>query len=112
MVDHRENLFAQLICGAIRYAVPRGIGSSAGPARNPARPRLRQMTDHNQDDSGRTIARTISAVPPPLRRERRPTLIFLKGELMAASIPLERDEVVLGRAVEADIRVNDARISR
>jgi len=31
---------------------------------------------------------------------------------MAASIPLERDEVVLGRAVEADIRVNDARISR
>src|SRR6266567_4586877 len=44
--------------------------------------------------------------------ERRPALIFLRGELMAVPIPLERDEVVLGRAVEADVRVNDHRASR
>lgn len=31
---------------------------------------------------------------------------------MAVPIPLERDEVVLGRAVEADVRVNDFRASR
>jgi len=31
---------------------------------------------------------------------------------MAVPIPLERDEVILGRALEADVRVNDARASR
>lgn len=45
-------------------------------------------------------------------RERRPALVFLRGELMAAPIPLERDEVILGRALDADVRVNDARASR
>jgi diguanylate cyclase (GGDEF)-like protein len=45
-------------------------------------------------------------------RERRPVLVFLRGELLAAPIPLERDEVILGRALEADVRVNDARASR
>jgi len=45
-------------------------------------------------------------------RERRPALVFLRGELMAVPIPLERDDVVLGRAVEADVRVNDFRASR
>jgi diguanylate cyclase (GGDEF)-like protein len=45
-------------------------------------------------------------------RERRPALVFLRGELIAAPIPLERDEVILGRALEADVRVNDARASR
>jgi len=45
-------------------------------------------------------------------RERWPALVFLRGELMAAPIPLERDQVVLGRAVEADVRVNDFRVSR
>lgn len=45
-------------------------------------------------------------------RERRPALVFLRGELLAASIPLERDEVVLGRALDADVRINDARASR
>ena len=44
--------------------------------------------------------------------ERRPALVFLKGELLAVPIPLERDEVIIGRALEADIRVNDARASR
>ncbi len=45
-------------------------------------------------------------------RERHPALVFLRGELLAAPIPLERDEVTLGRALEADVRVNDARASR
>ena len=44
--------------------------------------------------------------------ERRPALVFLRGELLAAPIPLERGEVVLGRALEADIRINDPRASR
>jgi diguanylate cyclase (GGDEF)-like protein len=48
----------------------------------------------------------------PGKRERRPALVFLRGELMAVPIPLERDHVVLGRAVEADVRVNDFRASR
>ncbi|MBD0326713.1 MAG: hypothetical protein ICV68_09790, partial [Pyrinomonadaceae bacterium] len=35
---------------------------------------------------------------PYVQRERRPALVFLRGELMAVPIPLERDEVILGRA--------------
>jgi diguanylate cyclase (GGDEF)-like protein len=49
---------------------------------------------------------------PSRSRERRPALVFLRGELLAVPIPLERDEVILGRALEADVRVNDARASR
>ncbi len=45
-------------------------------------------------------------------REKRPALVFLGGELLAVPIPLDRDEVILGRALEADVRVNDARASR
>lgn len=47
---------------------------------------------------------------PP--RELRPTLVFLTGELFAVPIPLEREEVILGRALSADVRINDKRISR
>jgi hypothetical protein len=36
-----------------------------------------------------------SAVPS---RDLRPSLVFLTGDLIAVPIPLERDEVVLGRA--------------
>jgi two-component system cell cycle response regulator len=49
---------------------------------------------------------------PGRGRELRPALVFLRGELLAVPIPLERDEVTLGRALEADVRVNDARASR
>jgi two-component system cell cycle response regulator len=49
---------------------------------------------------------------PPTSHERRPALVFMRGEQLAAPIPLERDEVILGRALEADVRVNDARASR
>ena len=44
--------------------------------------------------------------------DRRPVLVALAGELLAAPIPLDRPEVTLGRALEADIRVNDAKASR
>ena len=46
------------------------------------------------------------------RGERRPALVFLRGELLAVPIPLEREQVTLGRALEADIRINDSRASR
>jgi two-component system cell cycle response regulator len=46
------------------------------------------------------------------RGERRPALVFLRGELLAVPIPLEREQVTLGRALDADVRINDARASR
>lgn len=48
----------------------------------------------------------------PASSERRPALVSLRGELLAVPIPLERDEVILGRALEADVRINDSRASR
>jgi diguanylate cyclase (GGDEF)-like protein len=69
------------------------------------------MTTKHEDERGQTVLRT-SAQAPSARPERRPALVFLRGELMAVPIPLERDEVILGRAVEADIRVNDHQASR
>src|SRR6202165_1665491 len=45
-------------------------------------------------------------------RERRPALVFLRGALLAVPIPLDRKEVTLGRALEADVRVSDSRASR
>jgi len=46
------------------------------------------------------------------RRDLRPALVFLSGELIAVPIPLERETVVLGRALDADVRVNDTQVSR
>ncbi|MEP7148556.1 MAG: GGDEF domain-containing protein [Acidobacteriota bacterium] len=50
--------------------------------------------------------------PEKLKRDLRPALVFLSGELIAVPIPLEREEVILGRALEADVRVNDTKVSR
>lgn len=47
-----------------------------------------------------------------LRRDLKPALVFLSGELIAVPIPLEREDVILGRALEADVRVNDTQVSR
>jgi len=47
-----------------------------------------------------------------LTRDLRPALVFLSGELIAVPIPLEREEVILGRALAADVRVNDTKVSR
>src|ERR1700704_5607304 len=66
----------------------------------------------HDSDSARTQIKEVSSDARQVQRERRPALVFLRGELMAVPIPLERDEVVLGRAVEADVRVNDFRASR
>jgi diguanylate cyclase (GGDEF)-like protein len=46
------------------------------------------------------------------KRDLRPALVFLGGDLLAVSIPLEREEVILGRALEADVRINDTKASR
>ncbi|REJ77425.1 MAG: GGDEF domain-containing protein [Acidobacteria bacterium] len=46
------------------------------------------------------------------KRDLRPALVFLSGDLLAVPIPLEREEVIIGRAIEADVRVNDSRVSR
>ncbi len=45
-------------------------------------------------------------------RDLRPALIFLNGDLLAVPIPLERAEVILGRALETDVRINDIGVSR
>jgi diguanylate cyclase (GGDEF)-like protein len=55
---------------------------------------------------------TLGGKSGKLSLERRPALVFLRGELLAVPIPLERPEVTLGRALEADVRVNDTRASR
>ena len=46
------------------------------------------------------------------KRDLQPALVFLGGDLLAVSIPLDREEVVLGRALEADVRINDTKVSR
>lgn len=50
--------------------------------------------------------------PGHSKRDLRPALVFLNGDLLAVPIPLERKEVLLGRALEADVRINDPRVSR
>jgi two-component system, cell cycle response regulator len=71
------------------------------------------MTSNDNDDqSGRTHLGPLPDGAKSLYGERRPALVSLRGELLAVSIPLERDEVTLGRALEADVRVNDSRASR
>ena len=47
-----------------------------------------------------------------VRRDLKPALVFLSGELIAVPIPLDREDVILGRALEADVRVNDTEVSR
>jgi diguanylate cyclase (GGDEF)-like protein len=46
------------------------------------------------------------------KRDLRPALVFLSGDFLAVTIPLEREEVIIGRALEADVRVNDKKVSR
>lgn len=46
------------------------------------------------------------------RRDLRPTLVFLNGDSMSMSVPLERQEVIIGRALNTDVRLNDFKVSR
>jgi two-component system, cell cycle response regulator len=64
------------------------------------------------DGAKETVLHVKQSVAQTDSRQRRPALVFLRGELLAVPIPLERAEVTLGRALEADVRVNDVRASR
>lgn len=55
---------------------------------------------------------TTSYQQPIPQRNLRPALVFLNGELLAVPVPLERASVTLGSGLEADVRINDARVSR
>jgi diguanylate cyclase (GGDEF)-like protein len=68
--------------------------------------------DIKDEGTGTSQQRTAGAESKSGQIERRPALVALGGELMAVPIPLERDEVVIGRAIEADVRLNDLRASR
>ncbi len=72
------------------------------------------MTKDSDDTSLSKEAEEIVTVSGQYQHpgERRPALVFLRGELLAVPIPLEREHVTLGRALEADIRINDGRASR
>ena len=71
------------------------------------------MTNKSEGRAGRTeLSTTQSRRVGNGQAERRPALVFLRGELLAVPIPLDRDEVTLGRALEADVRINDAQASR
>src|SRR5712692_1527493 len=70
------------------------------------------MSSNPEQGSGRTDLGTTQSSSSGGSAERRPALVFLRGELLAVPIPLERREVTLGRALEADVRVNDSRASR
>jgi diguanylate cyclase (GGDEF)-like protein len=66
----------------------------------------------SEKGSGKTQPRPSPKEAKTGHGERRPALVFLRGELLAVPIPLERDRVTLGRALETDVRVNDSRASR
>src|SRR5436190_4916999 len=66
----------------------------------------------DEDGPGSTQLRAATKVAKSAQPERRPALVSLRGELMAVPIPLERNAVVIGRAIEADVRLNDSRASR
>ncbi|MBK9154916.1 MAG: GGDEF domain-containing protein [Chloracidobacterium sp.] len=50
--------------------------------------------------------------PKRLERDLRPALVFLSGDLIAVPIPLEREQVELGREIGSDVRLNDSKVSR
>src|SRR5947208_3292622 len=72
------------------------------------------MPNESEDTSLSKEPNEIDTVSGQYKRsgERRPALVFLRGELLAVPIPLDRKEVTLGRALEADVRVSDSRASR
>ncbi|MGI9068743.1 MAG: GGDEF domain-containing protein [Pyrinomonadaceae bacterium] len=71
------------------------------------------IQDINEDEFGeKTQLRQTIRDGKSNQRELRPALVSLRGELMAVPIPLERDVVIIGRALEADVRLNDFRTSR
>jgi diguanylate cyclase (GGDEF)-like protein len=70
------------------------------------------MSYHADDESVTTQLQDDSKPVSLPQLERRPVLISIRGELLATPIPLERDSVTIGRALDADIRLNDSKASR
>jgi len=70
------------------------------------------METNSEDVAATDLDSTLGGKTRGPGLERRPALVFLRGELLAVPIPLERREVTIGRALEADVRVNDTRASR
>jgi diguanylate cyclase (GGDEF)-like protein len=70
------------------------------------------IQDSNEHGSSRAKPSRTAKDAKSTQKERRPALVSLGGELMAVPIPLERDQVIIGRALEADVRLNDSRASR
>ncbi len=68
--------------------------------------------DHSFSRYGSNILYFNMTELQPTKRDARPALVFLTGDLIAVPIPLDRVTVVLGRALEADVRVNDSKVSR
>ena len=68
-------------------------------------------TDGNQTAKPIPAGTELSTTAEPKRWAHSltggPALVFLRGELLAVPIPLERSEVTLGRALDADVRIND-----
>lgn len=46
------------------------------------------------------------------KRDLSPSLVILNGDFLAVPILLERKQVILGRALGADVRINDTKVSR
>ena len=67
--------------------------------------------DYHETDSPTQVG-PDAPIRDPVPAERRPVLVALGGELLATPIPLERAKVTLGRALDADVRLNDAKASR
>jgi two-component system cell cycle response regulator len=67
--------------------------------------------DYHETDSPTQVGED-STIRDLANAERRPVLVALGGELLATPIPLERSKVTLGRALDADVRLNDAKASR
>lgn len=67
--------------------------------------------DYHETDSPTQVG-PDSRIRDLTTTERRPMLVALRGELLATPIPLERSKVTLGRALDADVRLNDAKASR
>lgn len=70
------------------------------------------MSIQNRNEDGPESLQAADKSSKSAQKERRPALVSLRGELMAVPIPLERDQVIIGRAIEADVRLNDSRASR
>lgn len=87
-------------------------GSLSRDRGNLPKPRLMSIHNFDEDDREPTQLQPASKTGKSPQTDRRPALVSLRGELMAVPIPLERDEVIIGRAIEADVRLNDSRASR